>query len=33
MRRGRIYRIAIEVRRLGKQNPETIEALFEYRFQ
>jgi hypothetical protein len=30
---GRIYRIAIEVRRLGKQKAETIEALFDYRFQ
>jgi len=27
------YRIAIEIRRLGKQRAETIEALFDYRLQ
>lgn len=33
LRRGELYRIAIEIRRLGKQRPETIEALFDYRLQ
>ena len=33
LHRGELYRIAIEIRRLGKQRPETIEALFDYRLQ
>lgn len=33
MRKDELYRIAFEIRRLGKQGPETIEALFDYRLQ
>lgn len=33
LRRSGLYRIAIEIRRLGKRRTETIEALFDYRLQ
>ena len=33
LRGSGLYRITIEIHRLGKQKPEAIEALFDYRLQ
>ncbi|MDZ4141561.1 MAG: hypothetical protein U1C48_06085 [Methylotenera sp.] len=33
LRGSELYRITIEIHRLGKQKPETIEALFDYHLQ